>query len=77
MKIIKKGKTKCLDYIEYVRKCWNCKCEFTYTYKDWINNVFQSDYLCDLVYCPKCGTRNNIKCFLHKIYKKHYRELEE
>ena len=72
MEIIKQGKNKYLDYIEYIKKCPNCKCKFTYTKYDWIKNSFKRSFMCNLIYCPRCGERIDINYFSHKKYKKHY-----
>lgn len=77
MRIIRRGKKKCIDYKEYIRKCWNCKCKFTYTEKDWFQNTLKSQWMCDLVYCPVCNSSNNIGVYNHKVYKVHYRDITE
>lgn len=76
MRIIKKGKKKCIDYIEYITKCESCGCKFTYTEDDFRTheNIARIQWL--VIRCPHCNKHHTVNSYRGVEYKKHYKTIE-
>lgn len=66
--IVKKGneitRKMILGERKYIKKCWNCKCKFTYQSKDMKWSMLHE---CDYVECPECDTN------LYITFRRKYR----
>ena len=70
MKILKEGtKPTRIDknqQKEYIKKCWNCKCEYIYHQTE-IECICLGEDFVNTIVCPYCNYRNNI--FIKRRYR--------